>query len=87
MATTELRQAYFDILMEQVRSCRFPSPTMMDRLEEAVRDRRSAEEYVHSLLQTMSEERYPSPQLLDRVAGLIDVLDALEAYDGAGREG
>lgn len=87
MATTELRQAYFDILMEQVRSCRYPSPTMMDRLEEAVRDRASAEDYVNALLQTMSEERYPSPQLLDRVAGLIDVLDALERSDGADWEG
>ncbi len=87
MATTELRQAYFDILMEQVRSCRFPSPTMMDRLEEVVRDRRTAEEYVNVLLETMSEERYPSPMMLDRVAGLIDVLDSIQALDGADRDG
>ncbi|HET6964463.1 MAG TPA: hypothetical protein VFH58_06790 [Acidimicrobiales bacterium] len=86
MATTELRQAYFDILMEQVRACRFPSPTMMDRLEEAVRDRETAEEYVRAILETMSEERFPSPMMLDRVAGLIDVLDAIQALDGARRD-
>ncbi len=87
MATTELRQAYFDILMEQVRSCQYPSPTMMDRLEEAIRDRRSAEEYVNTLLETIRNERFPGPQLLDRLAGLIDVLDALEAVESADGHG
>ena len=75
MPTPDLRQAYLDILMEQVRSCRFPSPTMMDRLESTVRDRQAANDYVGALLDLLGEERYPSPQMLDRVAGLLDALD------------
>ena len=76
MPTSDLRQAYLDMLMEQVRSCRFPSPTMMDRLEATIGDRRNAEEYVRALVDMMAEERFPSPMMLDRVAGLLNVLDA-----------
>ena len=75
MPTSRLRQAYLDVLMEQVRSCRFPSPTMMDRLEQTIGDREGAEEYVRTLIETIGDERYPSPMMLERVAGLLDVLD------------
>lgn len=76
MPTSQLRQAYLDLLMEQVSSCRYPSPTMMERLEGTIGDRGRAEEYVRTLIDMMAEERYPSPMMLDRVAGLLDVLDA-----------
>jgi hypothetical protein len=75
MPTSDLRQAYLDVLLEQVRSCRFASPTMMERLERTIGDRENAEAYVRTLIATMSEERFPSPQLLDRVAGLLDLLE------------
>jgi hypothetical protein len=70
-----LRHRYLEVLMDQVRDCRFPSPTMMDRIEAAVGDRESAEQYVEALIDLISAERYPSPQMLDRVSGLLDVLD------------
>lgn len=76
MPTSELRQAYLDMLMEQVRDCRYPSPTMMDRLEEAIGDRTNAEEYVRTLIDRMGEQRHPSPMMLERVAGLLSVLEA-----------
>lgn len=75
MPASELRQAYLDVLMEQVRSCRYPSPTMMDRLEQTIGDRENAAGYVRALIDMMGEEKYPSPMMLDRVAGLLDVLD------------
>ena len=75
MPKSELRQAYLDMLMEQVRSCRYPSPTMMDRLEQTIGDRKNAEGYVQALLDMLGEERYPSPMMLDRVAGLLRVFD------------
>ncbi len=75
MPTSQLRQAYLDVLMEQVRSCRYPSPTMMDRLERTIDDRGNAEEYVQSLIDAMADERYPSPMMLERVARLLDALD------------
>lgn len=75
MPMSELRRSYFDLIMQQVTSCRFSSPTTLDRIEEAIMDRQGAEEYVRSLIDQMAEARYPSPTLLDRVSGLLDRLD------------
>lgn len=75
MPTSQLRQAYLDVLMEQVRSCRFPSPSMMDRLERTIDNRGNAEDYVRALIDVMAEEQYPSPMMLERVAGLLNALD------------
>lgn len=67
---------YMDVLIEQVRSCHFASPTMLDRVEGAIRDRGTAEQYVEVLLGMLEEDRFPSPQLLERVSGLIYSLEA-----------
>ena len=75
MPESDLRSAYVDILFEQLQSCRYPTPTMMDRFEKAVRDRGRAEEYVQTLLGLMKDERYPSPQLLERVSEALDALE------------
>ncbi len=75
MPSSDLRRAYTDLLMKQVGSCRFPSPTMLDRIEGTVGDRQSAEEYVQTLMEQMADMQYPSPTLLDRISGLIDQLD------------
>ena len=70
-----LRQAYFDLLMGQISNGRYPSPTMMDRIEAAVGDRESAENYVQALIDLSAGERFPSPMMLDRLNRLIDVLE------------
>lgn len=70
-----LYERYIDVLLGQISSCRFLSPTAMDRVEAAINDRSSAERYVGYLLDVLEEERYPSPQLLDRVSSLINALD------------
>lgn len=81
MAQSELREMYLQVLMEQFRACRFPSPTMMDRLEAAIGDRESAEDYVRTIIENLSDERFPSPTMLDRARGLID---QIERFDRAG---
>lgn len=75
MGQADLRQQYLDMLMEQVRSNRFPSPSMLDRIEKSVGDREAADQYVRSLIETLAQERFPSSGMLDRLAGLIDALD------------
>jgi hypothetical protein len=75
MASSDLRRAYLDVLMEQVRSPRYPSVGMLDRIEMAVADREAAEEYVQALIENIAMDRYPSPTMLDRVRGLLDALD------------
>lgn len=69
------RDRYLEILLEQALSCRYPSPTMLDRIEQAVGDRASAQAYVSSLLDGVAAERFPSPTMLDRLSGLIDALE------------
>ncbi|HWE57556.1 MAG TPA: hypothetical protein VG435_18770 [Acidimicrobiales bacterium] len=76
MPGNSLRQQYFDMIMDQVRSNRFPSPTMLDRIEQSVGDRDAAEEYIRSLIDKLSDERFPSPVMLDRLSGLLDILDS-----------
>lgn len=71
-----LRDRFFDIVMGQMSDCRYPSPTMLDRIESAVGDRQAAERYVSDLLERIGAERFPSPQMLDRISGLIDALDS-----------
>jgi hypothetical protein len=75
MATSDLRMAYLDLLMNQVLSCKFPSPPMLDRLEAAIRDPETGEEYVRALIDLISEERFSSPAMLERVSALIYAIE------------
>lgn len=83
MPRNNLRKAYYDILMDRVAECRFPSPTLLDRAELAVPDRASAEEYVGTLIDKMSQERFPSPMMLDRVNSLLHQLEWASHFDGS----
>lgn len=84
MPNSPLRQAYVDLLMEQLTSPRYPSVTMLDRIEAAIADRESAEAYVRALIDKMTEGQYPSPTMLDRVNTLIDQLDWVPPDNGEG---
>lgn len=63
------------MLLERFSSVRYPSPTMMDRIESSITDRASAEDYVGRLLDTLEQDEYPSPVMLDRVNRLLGVLE------------
>ena len=77
-----LRSRYIQILLSQVGAGRYPSPTMLDRLEKSVTDGETAAEYVSLLLDTIERDDYPSPTMLDRVRGLIDILDQSQPTNG-----
>lgn len=78
MARSKIREAYLALITEQARGCRFPSPTMLDRIEAAIADREDGEDYVLTLIDKLSQERFPSPTMLDRISGLVDRLDLLD---------
>lgn len=71
----DLRRRSLQVLLNQVSSGQYPSPCMLDRVEMAVNDRDTAEEYVNLLLDSIERDSYPSPVLLDRVLGLVDALE------------
>jgi hypothetical protein len=75
MAEQALRGQYIEILMQQLKSCRYPSVSMMNRVEQAIRDRSDANAYVELLIEVLGRDQYPSPALLDRVRGLIGTLE------------
>jgi hypothetical protein len=77
-----LRSRYIDILFNQVTSARYPSVTMLDRVERALTDREMATEYVNLLLETIEQDSYPSTELLDRVLRLINLLEQAQPADG-----
>jgi hypothetical protein len=70
-----LRGRYLSLLTDQIESCRYPSVTMLDRIEQSITDREWAARYVNLLIDTVSQDQYPSPMMLDRVAQLIAVLE------------
>jgi hypothetical protein len=64
---TSPQERYMEILMEKVRSDRYPSGDLMDRIEVSMQSRDQAVEYLDVLHEKVGESRYPSKQLLDRI--------------------
>jgi hypothetical protein len=73
MGSSDLRGRYNDLLLERIRSSRYPSKELMDRYERDLADREHATEYVDVLMERITQ--YPSIQLLDRLSGLISRIE------------
>jgi hypothetical protein len=84
MKADDLTGRYSDVLIDRIRSCRYPSKELMDRAELTLADRDHAFEYADVLLDKFTS--YPSLQLLDRIAGLISRIDMADR-SAAAREG
>ena len=69
MATQQER--LYEILMERVRSDRYPSKQLLDRIEASMWTTEQYVEFVDFLLDKIDESWYPSQQLLDRVQRLM----------------
>lgn len=76
MPAEDLRSRYVGILLDRVADARYPSAPMLDRVEAAIVDAPSAEDYIERLLDTIEQDRYPSPQMLERVNRLISIMEA-----------
>jgi hypothetical protein len=74
MDKADLQARYMDLLLGWINDCQYPSTSMLDRTERAIRDRDSALAYVDALLETVAQERYPSPPMLNRITRLLDQL-------------
>jgi hypothetical protein len=66
-----LQQRYLDQLFERIRSDRYPSPQLLDRIEISLWSADQIAEYVSVLLDKIDETWYPSSQLLDRVNRML----------------
>lgn len=74
MPATDARNRYTGMLLDDLDTTAFPSPTMLDRCEATLRTRQDVEAYVEMLFAKV-DQRYPSPQLLRRLSRSITVLE------------
>jgi hypothetical protein len=70
MAETS-QERLFEILMERVRTDRYPSSQLLDRIEMTLWTPEQVIEYVDMLIEKIDESWYPSGQLLDRVQRML----------------
>jgi hypothetical protein len=61
------RDRYLELLFDKVRSDRYPSGDLLDRIEVQLRDRNDAEQYLELLYEKIENDHYPSGGMLDRI--------------------
>ncbi len=66
-----MQQRYYDILMERVRSDRYPSGQLLNRLEATIFSGEQMIEYMDMLLEKVDQSWYPSGELLDRIDRML----------------
>jgi hypothetical protein len=66
-----IQQAYFDVLMKRVRTDRYPSHQLMNRIEAALATSEQVAAYVAMLIEKVDETWYPSGQMLDRIQRML----------------
>lgn len=77
MPSTPLQQHYYDLLAQHVRTDRYPSHRLLDRMETAIFTSDQLEEYIAILLEKLSSDHYPSHQLLDRLERMLVISAAV----------
>jgi hypothetical protein len=77
MATEQ--QRYYEFLMERVRTDRYPSSQLLDRIEGVIWTPEQVTAYVDMLLEKLDETWYPSGQLMDRVQRMLGMVAAAAA--------
>jgi hypothetical protein len=77
MASTQHR--YYEFLMERVRTDRYPSHQLLDRIEAAMWTPEQVIEYVDMLIEKLDESWYPSGQLMDRAQRMLAMVAAAAA--------
>jgi hypothetical protein len=80
MATTP-QEHLFEILMDRVRTDRYPSSHLLNRIEASLWTDAQVTEYVEMLIDKIDESWYPSGQLLDRVQRVM-ALTVRASYAG-----
>jgi hypothetical protein len=64
-------ERYLGLLLEHAGGERYPSHRVLERIESALTDRRSAERYADLLLSAAERQRYPSLRMIDRAARVV----------------
>jgi hypothetical protein len=65
------QERYYEMLMKRVRTDRYPSHQLLDRIEASFWTPEQVSEYVDMLIDKADESWYPSHQLLNRIQRLL----------------
>ena len=65
------QEHYYDSLLTRVRTDKYPSSQLMNRLEDMFVNSEQIVEYVDVLLEKLDASRYPSSQVLDRIDRML----------------
>ncbi len=68
---TPSQERLFEVLMERVRTDRYPSHQLLNRIEATMWTSEQMVEYVDMLIEKIDESWYPSHQLLDRAQRML----------------
>ena len=66
-----LRQRLLDSLLERIQDDTYPSPTMMDYVENSMKTREQVLAYAETLLDKIDATRYPSSSMINRLEGVL----------------
>jgi len=73
-----LKKRITDRLLGDVEEAMYPSVTMLNRVEVALKTPADVAAYAETLVKKVEESRFPSTEMLNRLDGLVTRLENLE---------
>jgi hypothetical protein len=81
-----IHQRYMDLLFDRASMERYPSHHLLQRIEEDITDRETAERYVDMLMSEAERHRFPSFHMVDRAARVMKLIAAADILEAAEQE-
>lgn len=85
MPINRMHQRYLDLLFDRAATERYPSHHLLQRIEEDIADRETAERYVDMILDEAERHRYPSFHMIDRAQRVMKLIAAADIFEAADR--
>jgi hypothetical protein len=85
MTAAELRERLTNRLVSEIDDSRFPSVTMLNRVEATLSEPDELASYAESLVKKIEATRFPSIAMLNRVEGVIARLEQAEQREREAR--
>jgi ribonuclease HII len=73
-----IHQRYMDLLFDRASMERYPSHHLLQRIEEDITDRETAERYVDMLMSEAERHRFPSFHMIDRAERVMKLVAAAD---------
>lgn len=85
MLSSDMRTIYRGRMLDRIRSGKYPSGQLLDRIERSLTTTDEAVDYIDALMEKVENE-YPSLHLLDRIDRVIALVEQAERRSAARAE-